>query len=502
MILQAPKITPELREKVDGFLKKPKLLFIDGDWQEASNGEVFTTHDPATGEELAQVARGSSIDVDLAVEAARRALEQGPWSTTTPAERTRKLNLLADLLEKHGDEFALIETLDNGKPFAAARGFDVRLSIECLRYNAGWATRLTGETIPVSLPGEWHCFTVREPVGVAALIVPWNVPLAIAISKLAPALAAGCTVILKPAEQTPLSAIRLTELVNEAGFPEGVVNVITGYGHEAGAALVDHPGVDKISFTGSTRVGQTILSAAGNNMKRVSLELGGKSPVVIFSDADLDMAIQSAAMGIFGNTGQVCAAGSRLFVEESVMDQVVEGIAAKAKSLVLGPGTSPDVDLGPLISQTQLDKVMGYIEDGSSAGARIVTGGSKLPGKGYFVEPTVFVDTRPDMPIAKEEIFGPVLCATPFNGDNIDRIALAANYTDFGLSSTIWTNDFSKAHRLARRIRAGVVKINAPSALDQALPFGGMKQSGWGRENGRFGAEAFTELKTIAAKLA
>lgn len=501
--MNAPHLPEVAQRAVAAFLNRDGRLFVDGAWTAAHEGGLLTTEDPATGQPLTRFARGTAADIDRAVGAARRALDEGPWPGTPPRERARLLRRLADLVTRDAEMLALLESRDNGKPYGVARAFDINLAIEGLHYNAGWATKITGETLPDSLPGEWHTYTLREPVGVAGLIVPWNVPFTMAVAKLAPAIAAGCTVVLKPAEQTPLTTIRLIELCEEAGFPPGVVNLVTGLGSEAGAALVAHPGVDKVSFTGSTATGRAILTAAAGNFKRVSLELGGKSPTLILPDADLAQAIPAAAMGIFANTGQVCAAGSRLFAHEAVFDKVVEGVARIAEGLRLGPGTAPDSDLGPVISQTQLDRVLGYVESGSRAGARLVTGGHKAREQGYFVAPTVFVDTSPDMAIMREEIFGPVLCASRFGDDaDVAQLARAANSTEYGLSASIWTRDLSRAHRLARRIRSGTVKVNAGPALDAALPFGGMKNSGWGRENGKEGVLAFTELKTVAMKLA
>ncbi|MCB1390397.1 MAG: aldehyde dehydrogenase family protein [Rhodobacteraceae bacterium] len=501
--MNAPRISDAASRAVAAFIGRDGRNFIDGAWVGAVDGRLLTTEDPATGQPLARFARGGAEDIDRAVAAARRAFDLGPWRDTTPRERARLLRVLADLVTRDAEMLALLETRDNGKPYGVARAFDLNLAIDALHYNAGWATKLTGETLPHSLPGEWHTYTLREPVGVAGLIVPWNVPFTMAVSKLAPALAAGCTVVLKPAEQTPLTTIRLAELCEEAGFPPGVVNLVTGLGSEAGAALVAHPGVDKISFTGSTATGRGILSAASGNFKRVSLELGGKSPTIILPDADLSQAIPAAAMGIFANTGQVCAAGSRLFAHEAVFDTVIQGIARIAEGLRLGPGTASDSDLGPVISQSQMERVLGYVETGTRAGATLVTGGRRARDQGYFVTPTIFVDTDPDMAIMREEIFGPVLCASRFGDDaDIATLANAANATEYGLSASVWTRDLANAHRLARRIRSGTVKINAGPALDSALPFGGMKHSGWGRENGREGVLAFTELKTVAMKLA
>jgi phenylacetaldehyde dehydrogenase len=482
-------------------LERPLRMLIDGQWVSASGAQQMEVINPSTGQVLARQELANAHDVDLAVQAARKAFEQGPWSRMRPAERTRLLLRLADLLERQGDEMALLETLNTGKPIRMARAFDVAHSVEGLRYNAGWATKLNGETRNVSLPGDWHAYTLREPVGVVGLIVPWNVPLAMAVSKIAPALAAGCTVVLKPAELTPLTALRLGELCLEAGIPPGVVNIVTGLGPQAGQAIVDHPGIDKVSFTGSTAVGKAVLASAAGNLKRVALELGGKSPVFIFPDADLERAIDAAARGIFGNTGQVCAAGSRLFVHRQVADRVIEGIVQRAAQLRVGPGLEPDIDMGPVISQRQKQRVMAYIDSARTDGAEVIGGGQSLSEAGFFVPPTVLVKTRADMQAVREEIFGPVLSTQLFDEDSLEQLASRGNDTLYGLSSSIWTRDLRTAHQLARRLRAGNVRVNAAMALDFAMPFGGYKQSGWGRENGREGVEAYTELKSVAIDL-
>jgi phenylacetaldehyde dehydrogenase len=405
---------------------------------------------------------------------------------------------LADILEAHKDELALLETLDNGKPLRLSQR-DIDGGIDRLRYYAGWATKLTGETFSPSAPGNWHAYTLREPVGVAGLITPWNFPLGMALWKLSPALAAGCTCILKPAEQTPLTALRLGELVLEADLPPGVVNIITGFG-EAGAAIAAHMDVNKVSFTGSTEVGRLIVHAAAGNMKRLTLELGGKSPVLIFPDADMEKAVTGAANSIFLNSGQVCVANSRLYAHKSVFDQIVEGIVDHAEKLKLGSGLQLDTDLGPLVSREQMDRVQGYVEAGRDAGAHVLTGGDSPGGPGYFMRPTVLTDTRSEMSVVREEIFGPVLCAMSFDDEDLDRVAREANDSQYGLAANIWTRNISVAHKMARKLQAGLIRING-TTMTPEMTAGGYKQSGWGRENGYEGVLAFTELKTIAIAL-
>jgi len=478
---------------------RPRQLFIGGAFVDAADGDSFDVVDPATGQVFAQAARGGAEDIDRAVTAARGAFDR--WAATPPAQRARLMLRLADLIEAHGERIALTETLDNGMPFMMAKFAGVAAAAEQLRYNAGWATKITGETMQVSWPGEWQAMSLREPVGVVGAIVPWNFPFVMAVAKIAPAIAAGCTVVLKPAEQTPLTAAILGELVAAADFPPGVINVVTGFGKTAGAALVEHDGVDKVSFTGSTVTGKSIVRAAMGNLKRVTLELGGKSPTIVFADADLEKAIPSAAMGIFGNAGQVCAAGSRLFVHASIYDRVVEAIAERARTLRIGAGLTPGTEMGPLVSQQQLDRVLGYIESGMNEGAGVNVGGQRVEGEGYFVQPTVLTGTVAGMKVTDEEIFGPVLCAMRFDDEDVDGIAAQANATEYGLSSAIWTRDISKAFRLAKRIKAGTVRINGGAGVDPAMPLGGFKQSGWGRENGRGGVEAYTELKAITIGL-
>ena len=488
--------------RVSDFLEKPHQILIDGKWMNAASGKTFPTYNPATGEVLADVVAGDREDVERAVKAARKAFT-GPWSRLTASERGRLIWKLADLLEAHLDEFALIETLDNGKPLAVARAADVPLAVDLFRYMAGWATKLEGTTIPISVPytpgAKYLAYTLREPVGVVAQIIPWNFPLLMAAWKLGPALASGCTVVLKPAEQTPLSALRLGQLFSEAGFPDGVVNIVPGYGETAGAALASHPDVDKVAFTGSTEVGKLIVHAATGNLKKVSLELGGKSPNVVFKDADLDTAIAGSASAIFFNHGQCCCAGSRLYVERPVYDRVVEGVANQAKKIKVGSGLEADTNMGPLVSQEQLDRVCNYLEIGMSEGAKAMAGGKKVGDRGYFVEPTVLVNTQESMKVVQEEIFGPVVAAIPF--DDPEELMPRANDTVYGLAAGIWTKDISKAHRLAAGLRAGTVWINCYNIFDAALPFGGYKQSGWGREMGKDVLELYSQTKAVCTRI-
>ena len=487
-----------LDQNVSKFVAKTHKILINGKWVNAASGKTFPTYNPATGEVLSQVAEGDKEDIHLAVKAARAAFETGPWSKITPSERGRLIWKIADLIEKHTEEFAQIESLDNGKPVSVARVADVPLAADLFRYMAGWATKIEGNTIPISSGGgttQFLAYTVREPVGVVGQIIPWNFPLLMAAWKLGPALATGCTVVLKPAEQTPLSALLLGELIQEAGIPDGVVNIVPGFGETAGAALASHPDVDKVAFTGSTEVGKLILHAAAGNLKKVSLELGGKSPNIILRDADVETAIPGAASAIFFNHGQCCCAGSRLFVENEIFDKVVDGVAQHAKKIQVGPGMDPSSDMGPLVSEEQLNRVCSYLESGISEGAKAVTGGSREGNKGYFVKPTVLVDTNEKMKVVREEIFGPVVTVIPFR--SVEEIAAQANNTNYGLAAGIWTRDIKKAHKIASMLRAGTVWINCYNVFDAALPFGGYKESGWGREMGHEVLEQYTEVKSV-----
>lgn len=480
-------------------LGRPFHLLIDGAWCDPVSGESLDVINPADGKTIARIPAAGREDVDQAVAAARRAFDGGAWPAMPPGERSKLLWRIADLIEARQLEFAELETLDNGKPVTMSKWVDIPASVSALRYWAGWCTKIAGETRAADMPGDYMAMTLREPVGVVGLITPWNFPLMSAVSKLGPALAAGCTVVLKPAEQTSLTALRLGEVILEAGVPAGVVNIITGIGAVAGAALAEHDGVDKISFTGSTEIGKSLISAARGNLKRLTLELGGKSPTIILPDADLDRAIAGAGNAIFRNSGQVCVAGSRLYVARSQFDQVVEGLVNFAAQFKLGPGLDPSTTMGPLVSERQHERVLAHIDSARTEGASVIAGGNSFGAQGYFVEPTIIADVKPDMRVVREEIFGPVLVATPV--DDLDDLAALANDTIYGLSASIYTRDISAAYKLARKIRAGTVNINTGSIGGANLPFGGFKQSGWGRENGADGVESFTELKTVVTAL-
>jgi aldehyde dehydrogenase (NAD+) len=476
----------------------PTKLLINGEWQPAVSGKTFPTINPATEDVIAQVAEADAADVDLAVAAARRAFDEGPWSKMPASERGRLLFKLAELIEANRKELAALETLDNGKPLGDSLKADLPLTVACYRYYAGWTDKIHGKTIPIT--GPFFCYTRHEPVGVCGQIIPWNFPLLMQAWKLAPALACGCTVVLKLAEQTPLSALRVGELIQEAGFPPGVVNILAGYGPTAGQALARHMAVDKVAFTGSTEVGHLIMKyAAESNLKRITLELGGKSPNIVFADTDLDAAAEGAHFALFFNQGQCCCAGSRTFVERSVYDGFVEKLVTKAKARKVGDPFARDTQQGPQVDKEQFSKVMGYIEAGKKEGARLACGGGRVGQKGYFIEPTVFTDVKDEMKISQEEIFGPVMTVIPFS--SIDEVVQRSNATQYGLAAAVWTRDITKAHAIANRVRAGTVWVNCYDVFDAAAPFGGFKQSGLGRELGEYGLQNYTEVKTVTVKL-
>jgi aldehyde dehydrogenase (NAD+) len=473
-------------------------LLINNRWIPSESGKTFATINPATGEEICQIAEADAADVEKAVRAARAAFEHGPWRKMPASQRGRLLHRLADLIEANADELATLESLDNGKPVTVAKAVDVAATVGCYRYFAGWADKVQGKTIPID--GSFFCYTRHEPVGVVGQIIPWNFPMLMQAWKLAPALATGNTVVMKPAEQTPLTALRIGELIVEAGFPEGVVNLLPGYGPTAGAAIAGHMDVDKVAFTGSTEVGHLIMEAAAkSNLKRVTLELGGKSPNIVFADTDLEDAVEGAHFGLFFNHGQCCCAGSRVFVEQKIYDQFVEKSGARARKRTVGDPFDPKTEQGPQVDEAQFDKVMGYIESGRREGAKLVCGGDRVGDRGYFVQPTVFADVQDEMKIAEEEIFGPVMSIIPFQ--NVEEVVERANRTTYGLAAAVWTRDIKKAHAIANSVRAGTVWVNCYNVLDTRAPFGGFKQSGIGRELGEYGLQQYTEVKTVTVKL-
>ncbi|WP_080845959.1 aldehyde dehydrogenase family protein [Cytobacillus gottheilii] len=487
------QLTSALKEKVERFLNGKKQLYINGQFVDSKLQKTFETFNPATGEVLAHVYGATAEDIDLAVKAARKAFDEGHWSKLTAADRSRLMYKLADLMEENSEELAQLETLDNGKPIRETSAADIPLAIEHMRYYAGWATKITGQTIPVN--GPYFNYTRHEAVGVVGQIIPWNFPLLMAMWKLGAALATGCAVVLKPAEQTPLSALYLAELIDEAGFPEGAINIVPGFGETAGQPLVDHPLVDKIAFTGSTEVGKMIMKNASKTLKRVTLELGGKSPNIILPDADLTKAVPGALNGVMFNQGQVCCAGSRVFIQKKHYDNVVSDMVSHAQSIKQGAGLHSDTEIGPLVSTEQQKRVLGYIENGLNEGAELVVGGNKPQEEGYFVSPTIFANVHDDMTIAKEEIFGPVISAMPY--DDLDELIARANKSEYGLAAGVWTQDIKNGHYIANRLRAGTVWVNCYNVFDAASPFGGYKQSGMGREMGSYALDNYTEVKSV-----
>jgi acyl-CoA reductase-like NAD-dependent aldehyde dehydrogenase len=492
-------MTVSTQRPTPAFLQSPLGMLLDGQFVPALEGRTVPVENPATEEIVAHMPEGSAADVDRAVASARKSFDKGSWRKNSAVQREKILWVLSDLMEKHLDELVELEVIDNGMPIGMVTRA-IERAIDGLRYYAGMCTKIHGVTSDISgQRADFHAYSLVEPIGVVGLIVPWNSPLSAACNKLAPALAAGCSCVLKPAEQTPLTALRLGQLALEAGIPPGVLNIVTGNGPVVGAALANHPGIDKISFTGSTEVGKELVRAAAGNLKRLTLELGGKSPVFIFDDADMDIAIPRAAAAIFSNSGQICYAGSRLFIQRKSYDKVVAGIAAIAGKMRIGSGFEPKTELGPLISRRQHERVLAYIDSGRAEGAELVAGGAAPDGKGYFIQPTVFANPRADMRIVQEEIFGPVLAAMPF--DTVEEVAALANATRYGLGAGVFTRDLSTAHRTAKAIQAGNVWVNFYGGADKSLPFGGYKESGWGREGGTEGIEAFMEKKAVYIRL-
>jgi aldehyde dehydrogenase (NAD+) len=487
-------VTEPRRKAANSFQTR---LLIDGKFRDSVSGKTFATINPATEEVIAQVAEGEAADIDLAVKAARKAFERGPWPKMDARDRGRLMNKLADLIEQHIDALAELETLDNGKPISESRNGDLPMVIDCLRYYAGWADKIHGQTIPFR--GNYFCYTRREPLGVVGQIIPWNFPMVMVAWKWGPALAAGCTVVLKPAEQTPLTALRMGELALEAGYPAGVINIVPGFGETAGAPLVAHQGVDKIAFTGETTTGKLIMKSAADTLKRVTLELGGKSPNIVFADADLDAAVDGAMLGLFLNQGQCCCAGSRLLVQEPVYDKMVEKLAERSMNRKLGDPFDASTEQGPQIDEGQFKKILSYIDKGKAQGARCVAGGERFGNKGYFIKPTVFADVKDSMAIATDEIFGPVMQVLKFK--DIEEVIERANSTDYGLAAAVWTRDIGKAHAIANRVRAGTVWVNCYDVFDAAAPFGGFKSSGLGRELGEKALDNYTEHKTVTVAL-